>query len=66
METKEALRRAEALGRFLDLYGGGRSIEQPTGWKCTGYTHGCFCPTCDQRDIARAEFLNAQRAARHG
>lgn len=33
------------------------SIENPVGWQCTGYTHGCFCPTCDQRDIARAEWL---------
>lgn len=39
------------------------TVSTPTGWKCTGYTHGCFCPSCDARDIARAEWLaDAARA----
>jgi hypothetical protein len=37
-------------------------LASPIGWKCTGYTHGCFCPACSQRDIARAEYLNTVRA----
>ena len=39
------------------------TLENPIGWKCTGYTHGCFCPACGARDIARAEHLNRLRAA---
>lgn len=40
------------------------TVPSPTGWKCTGYTHGCFCPSCDARDIARAEYLQQQRTDR--
>lgn len=64
---------------FRGFWSGGphecEPVQQPTGWKCTGYMHGCFCPTCSQRDIARAEvtkrraastMLLTGKAVRHG
>lgn len=49
-----------ALAGVVDMHFD-RMVDRPTGWKCTGYMHGCFCPSCGERDIARAEYIRAGR-----